>query len=400
MIRPAPGSLEALRQRNRDAVLGILRSEGSVSRAEVARLTGLSRSTVSTVVAELIRQEIVRETASSAGVGSGSGRPGTPLTLNLPAGAVLALDLSSHAIAGTVFDLGHRALARATWPFEAKHAPRSQIVDAVCDLSVQLLNLANVTPSAVVGAAMGVPAPVEQETRRVGLQSGIPAIVGDGLEAEISERLGMPFMLENDANLSVLAEWTAGAAEGHSDAIYIEVSEGIGAGLILSGRLHRGAHGTAGEIGHTPIIPDGPVCRCGNRGCLELLAGTGAITDTVSEQLSTRMTIDQIVERARGGDPMCRRILRDAASHIGTVIGSMCNLINPTVVIVGGAFATAWHLIEPALHEALDRSAIHVSIQDLAIVPGIHMDATGRLIGARTLVLGDLERFPGLSAVG
>jgi predicted NBD/HSP70 family sugar kinase len=111
------------------------------------------------------------------------------------------------------------------------------------------------------------------------------------------------------------------------------------------------------------------------------------------------MTIDQIVERARGGDPMCRRILRDAASHIGTVIGSMCNLINPTVVIVGGAFATAWHLIEPALHEALDRSAIHVSIQDLAIVPGIHMDATGRLIGARTLVLGDLERFPGLSAV-
>lgn len=390
----APGSLEALRSRNREAVLTVLRSEGRVSRAEVARRTGLSRSTVSTVVADLIRQDIVRETTSGADTTTGSGRPGTPLVLNLDAGAVLTLDLSSQSIAAAVFDLGHHLRASAVWAFDAKHATRTQIIEAVEDLTRRVLGEAGVASGAIIGAAMGVPAPVEQQTRAVGLQSGIPAIVGEHLESEISTRLGVPFILENDANLSALAEWTEGAAAGHSDAIYVEVSEGIGAGLIVSGRLHRGAHGTAGEIGHTPIVTDGPICRCGNRGCLELVAGTGAITEAVNEQLASALTIDEVVARARGGDPMCRRILRDAASHIGTVIGSMCNLINPTIVIVGGAITTAWHLIEPALHEALDRSAIHVSIQDLELVPAVRSDAMGRLIGARTLVLNDLGRFP------
>lgn len=394
MHQSSPGSLEALRRRNRDAVLASLRQGGRVSRAEVARRTGLSRSTVSTVVADLIRQNIVREASLSPDVNPGSGRPGTPLTLNPTAGVVIGIDLAPGTLAAAVFDLGHNQLAMRLEPIDARTASLADLVHRIVGVVDELVAEAGVERSAIVGAAMGIPAPIEQSTRAVGQQSGIPAIVGTELETQLAARLGMPFTLENDANLNALAEWTSGVATGHSDAIYLELSEGIGAGLIVNGRLHRGARGTAGEIGHTPVIPDGPVCRCGNRGCLELVAAVGAITDAVNEQLPEPIDIDQVVARATGGDPMCRRILRDAGSQLGTVVGSVCNLMNPTIIVVGGALAAAWTHFEPALREALDRSAIHTAIQDLTIVPGLRSGPMGRLAGALALVLQDLDRFP------
>lgn len=394
MAPTAPGSLESLRRRNRTAVLTAVRTGGRVSRADIARATGLSRSTVSTLVSDLIHQEIVRETAPQDAGKSGSGRPGTPLALNLSAAGVLAVDLAPRTIAAAIFDMGHQLLVHHTTQFDARTASIDEIVDQIDRIVERVVAESGIDRSAIIGGAVAVPAPIEQRTRVVGLQSGIPAIVGDALEPRLRERLAVPVILENDANLNALAEWTEGAATGHSDAIYVEFSEGIGAGLIVSGRLHRGAHGTAGEIGHTPIVADGPVCRCGNRGCLELVAGVGAITDAVNDQLGGALTIEDVVARARAGDPLCRRSLRDAASHIGTVIGSICNLINPTVVVVGGAIASAWPMIESAMREALDRSAIHVSIQNLELVPGKRSDTMGRLVGARSLVMSDPERFP------
>lgn len=390
----APGSLEALRQRNREAVVAALRASGRASRADVARRTGLSRSTVSTVVADLIRQDIVRELSLTPDGNAGSGRPGTPLSLNPRAGVVLALDLTQATLAGAIYNLGHERLAFRTQPLDTRLTSLADIVAHVDALVAELLAEAEIGREAVIGAAMGVPAPIEERSREVGQQSGIPAIVGPRLERELAARLGVPFILENDANLNALAEWTAGAALGHSDAIYLEVSEGVGAGLIVNGRLHRGARGTAGEIGHTPVVPDGPVCRCGNRGCLELVAGANAITEAVSEQLQVAVDIDAVVSRASSGDAMCRRILRDAGSHIGTVVGSVCNLMNPTVIVVGGMLASGWTLIEPALREALDRSAIDTAIQDLSLVPCMRSGTMGRLIGGMTLILMDLERFP------
>lgn len=387
-----PGSLESLRRRNRDAVVGLLRDQGALTRAEVARRSGLSRSTVSTVVADLIRDGVVGE--DEPGSSTGSGRPGTPLLLKPGVGALLAVDLTTTGVSVDAYDLAQTRLGGTRLEIDARAATLDAIVDAVVHAVDVVIAETGIARAEVIGAVMAIPAPIEERSRFVGLQSGIAALVGPTLEHDVAERLGMPVMLENDANLSAIAEVSHGVATGHTDVIYLEVSEGIGAGIIVDGRLHRGARGLAGEIGHTPLVPDGPVCRCGNRGCLELIAGTAAITGAVGEQSAESVDIDQVIARAGAGDPMCRRVLRDAGARIGTVVGSICNLINPTVVIIGGALASAWVHIEPALRESLDRSAIQTAIEDLTIVPSSLSGPQGRLIGARTLLLRERERFP------
>jgi predicted NBD/HSP70 family sugar kinase len=179
----------------------------------------------------------------------------------------------------------------------------------------------------------------------------------------------------------------------HRDAVYIELSRGIGAGLIIDGRLHRGSNGTAGEIGHVPVAADGAMCRCGNRGCLELVAGTDAITRLVADRFDVQPDIGQVIARAEAGDPICRRALRDTGSRIGVVLGKICNLLNPTVIVIGGELVDGWSVMEPAVREALDRSAIHPAIDHLTITPST-LGARGRLLGGLALVLEDPTRFP------
>ena len=389
----APGSLEALRERNRNRVVATLRSAGAISRADLARRTGLSRSTVSTVVADLVREGLVREAEEPRTPGSAGGRPATPLFLSPSGGAVLAVDLAPTRLAMGLFDLGHQELAGLDLPFDADAAGLDGTVDALADGLEQLLAETGVPRERVIGAAMAIPAPIAEETRCVGQESVIRTIVGASLEERASAALGVAMRLENDANLSALAEMTWGAAEGHRDAVFVELSRGIGAGLIIDGHLHRGASGTAGEIGHVPVDLDGAMCRCGNRGCLELVAGADAIAGLVADRFDSQPDISQVISRAESGDPMCRRALRDAGSRIGAVIGKICNLLNPTVIVIGGDLAAAWPVMEPAVHEALDRSAIHPAIDDLTIVTS-RLGARGRLLGGLALVLEDPVRFP------
>ena len=364
-----------------------------MSRAELARSTGLSRSTVSTLVANLVREGLVEEAPEPRTSGTYGGRPATPLFLNPATGAVLAVDLAPDELTVAAFDLGHQELGMLARPFDARNAGLEETV-AQIDRSVsEMLERANLARTLLIGAAIAIPAPIEEATRRVGQESVIGGIVGTALEEQIQARLGLPVRLENDANLSALAEFTWGAAVGHRDAVYVELSRGIGAGLIIDGHLHRGSNGTAGEIGHAPVAVDGAMCRCGNRGCLELVAGTDAITRLVADRFDVQPGITQVIARAEAGDPMCRRALRDTASRIGVALGTICNLLNPTIIVIGGELASGWSVMEPALREALDRSAIHPAIDGLTITPSA-LGHRGRLLGGLALVLNDPTRFP------
>lgn len=369
-----------------------LRSEGAISRAELARRTGLSRSTVSIVVSDLVREGLVREAGEAQTAGTG-GRPATPLSLDPAAGSVLAIDLAPGNLTTALFDLGHRELAQVTRALETDVASHDTIVAAVMDLFKTVLKKSRVARSDVIGAAMAIPAPIEDATRRIGRESGIASIVGATLEGAVADALGLPVHVENDANLSALAELHWGAAVGHRDAVYVELSRGIGAGLIIDGRLHRGSRGTAGEIGHVPVAPDGAICRCGNRGCLELVAGTGAITALVADRFDETPTIQDVIATAEAGDPMCRRALRDVGSRLGYVLGDLCNVLNPTAIVIGGELAAAWSIMQPAVNEAIDRSAIHPAIVDLHLEPS-QLGPRGRLLGGLALVLQDSTRFP------
>jgi predicted NBD/HSP70 family sugar kinase len=185
----------------------------------------------------------------------------------------------------------------------------------------------------------------------------------------MSERLGLEVSVDNDANLGVLAEWTWGAAQGCGNAVYVKASTGIGAGLILEGRLFHGAGGTAGEIGHTIIDPTGPVCRCGNRGCLEMLVGAPALIELL-RPTHGELSIRELVAAARDDSAAPRRVIAEAGTAIGTAAANLCNVINPERIVVGGDLAAADELLLAPLREALERSAIPSAARDVEVVRG------------------------------
>ena len=162
----------------------------------------------------------------------------------------------------------------------------------------------------------------------------------------------MPVEVENDANLGALAELVWGAAKGQSEVAYIKVSTGIGAGLISSGRLQHGVGGTAGEIGHTVVADGGPVCRCGNRGCLETLASTRSIAELLSDSRGEQISSRRLLELCAAGDAAAQRLIGDAGRAIGIAVANLCNLLNPECVIVGGDLSAAGEiLLEPAARD-------------------------------------------------
>jgi predicted NBD/HSP70 family sugar kinase len=196
----------------------------------------------------------------------------------------------------------------------------------------------------------------------------------------------MPVSVDNDANLGALSEWKWGAGTAARDLVYLKASTGVGAGLVIDGRLYRGAGRTAGEIGHTVLDPGGPVCRCGNRGCLEMFAGSAAILAALRQ---THPDVDDLaaaVQRAKEGDPGCRRVITDAGRAIGTALATMCNIVNPALVIVGGTLGEAGELLLEPMRAAVRRGAVRSAAQDVAIVSA-SLGHDAELMGAVALAL-------------
>jgi predicted NBD/HSP70 family sugar kinase len=380
----APGSLEALRERNRALVLGALRRAGTISRAELARRTGLSRSTISTVVADLVSAGVASE--GGTGVPEGVGRPGVPVTLNSAAGAAMGIDIGGAAGRVVLADLGHTVLADRVFALPPDPT-LDALLDAIADAVAVALRTAGLPSRRVIGAGLAIPGPVDRATRRVGESSTIAALAGVDLGRGLAQRLGVPVHVENDANACAIAEVAWGAGAGAADVVYLKLSRGIGAGLILDDRLYGGALGTAGEIGHTTRTAEGDLCRCGNRGCLETTAGIDAIARRAGQP-----DIAAVIERAGEGDVASRRALRDAGSEIGQAAAMICNILNPRRIVIGGELAAAWPHLEASFRAALDRAAMHVAAAAAEVVPAA-LGSRAEALGALALVLRDGDRF-------
>jgi predicted NBD/HSP70 family sugar kinase len=172
--------------------------------------------------------------------------------------------------------------------------------------------------------------------------------------------------------------------------VYVMLSSGIGAGLVLGGRLHRGTRGTAGEIGHVLVNEQGPLCRCGNRGCLETYAGLGALLELL-RPAHGELTAERLLELASAGDPACRRALADAARNVGSVLAALCNQLNPDRVVVGGTLSPAGELLLEPLRDMVRRYAIPAAADDAEIVRGA-LGQRAELLGALILVVGQSDR--------
>jgi predicted NBD/HSP70 family sugar kinase len=379
-------STSSRRRDGRTRLLGELVSRGPATRAELARTTGLAPSTVTSLVAALLREGVVRP-ADSPGP-AGVGRPGQRICLGRRAGVVVGVDLGRRHLKVAVADLSHELLARTEVSKSADHGAAEDIELIRKQVEAALAG-AEVTRDEVLALGMGLPGPVHT-SGEIGDSAILPGWIGVQAGDSLEEALGMPVTVDNDANLGALSESTWGAGSGVRDLVFLKVATGIGAGLVIDGRVFRGAGNTAGEIGHTVIDPGGPVCRCGNRGCLEMYAGSAAILAAVQPTHPEIADLATVVRRAEQGDGGCRLVIADAGRAIGSALATVCNIVNPARVIVGGTLGEAGELLLEPMRVAVLRGAVRSAAQDVEIV-GASLGSDSELMGAVALALGHAE---------
>jgi predicted NBD/HSP70 family sugar kinase len=381
------GSLLSLREHNRRRVVEALRDRGTASRAELARLTGLSRSTVSTLIAELQENGLVIERPADGDVAGQQGRPPVLLGLDRSAGAVVGLDFGHADIRVAVADLSRTVLAERVLEIDVDHAGTNAL-DAAADLVTEALEEAGIDRARVLAAGMGLSGPLDHEADTVHRSTILPTWGGIHPAAELARRIDIPVHIENDANLGALGEVTIGAARGVSDAIYLMVAAGIGAGIVVGGRLIHGAGGTAGELGHVLVDEAGHICRCGNRGCLETVAGGPAIVDLLRRTHGEGLTLDGILRLVEQGEPGAVRAVTDAGHALGRALAALCNVLNPEAIVIGGELSAAGDVLLDPIRTSIERHAIRPAADDVRVVRselGERAEVLGALIHASRL---------------
>jgi glucokinase len=202
----------------------------------------------------------------------------------------------------------------------------------------------------VNGAAVGAPGPIDQRTGVLVNPPNLPGWKNVALGRMLSEQIGAPVLLENDANLAGLGEFKRGAGSGSQTMVYVTWSTGVGSGLIVDGRLLRGGHGSAGEAGHMIIDPDGPLDSCGQHGCVEAFCGGHML------ERQTGRPAAEIFTAAEAGEPESLMIVRRASSYMGLALINLANLIDPEVIVIGGGISRSWKLIRPLLEQSIRSS--------------------------------------------
>jgi predicted NBD/HSP70 family sugar kinase len=377
----------AARHDARARVFGVLAETGPASRAELARRTTLAPSTVSAVVSELQAARLVVEARrDQQPPGRGAiGRPAVLVALDRAAGLAVGLDFGKRHLRVALADLSHEVLAERHEQLDAD-LPAKEAIARATRLVDDVLADAGARRSEIVGVGMGLPGPVHRPSGELGDSTILPGWVGVRAADAMTAALGHPVEVENDASLGALSEWMWGAGSGTENMAYLKLATGIGAGLILRGQPYGGSGGTAGEIGHTVIDPGGPICRCGNRGCLETLAGSSAVLASLRDAFAEPVTLPDVIARALDGHAGCRRAIGDAGATIGTAAATLCNLLNPQRVVVGGDLAAAGALLLDPLAEALRRGAVRSAADDVEVCEGALGDRA-EVLGAVALVL-------------
>ncbi|MCW2778458.1 MAG: transcriptional repressor protein [Frankiales bacterium] len=371
------------RTANLSRVLDLLRLSDGLTRAEVSARTGLSRSTVSSLLTELLDRALVQEAPDPTR--AAGGRPPAVLRLEPSAGAALGIDIGNTHVRVVVADLGLGLLAEDLQRVDVTERPR-ETLEMVEATVARLLVQAGVGPGDLLGAGLGLPGPVDRATGRLGSATILPAWVGLAPAAELSARLGCDVLVENDANLGALAESLHGAGRGSRVLAYVKVATGVGAGLVVDGRLFRGASGTAGEIGHTTLSNAGPVCRCGNRGCLEQLAGAPALLAQMAEAGVELESAAALLRLAQDGHAGARRVLADAGAHLGVAVANLVTLLDADRVVIGGEVGRAEELLVGPLRYAARSAAVTTAGSSIDIV-GAQLGERAEALGGAALVL-------------
>jgi glucokinase-like ROK family protein len=391
-----PTAIEALR---------LIWTEERISRAEIARRAELSRSTVSSVVGDLIASGLVAELGSGPSRG---GRRPIELQFQYDGHGIVGIDLGATHLSVVVTNLRGEVKAFAERSVPVRREPAAAL-RAMRELTEAAIASWGGPKNRIVGIGIAVPSPVDPRNPDKVSEVVMPAWRGKSVAAELKERFRVPVLVDNDANLGALAEQWWGAGRGVSESVYIKVATGIGSGHIIGGKIYRGSTGTAGEIGHLAIDPHGRPCLCGLRGCLVTFVGTEALIERAKDllrheaesQLSGKTpTLTAIEDAALAGDPVAVQVISEAADYLGIAVAGMLNLMNPAVVSIGGSLARLGERLLEPLRRAVKSRTLVSSVAAAKIVAS-ELGKRDVAVGAATLVLDaalqDLSYFPAIS---
>jgi predicted NBD/HSP70 family sugar kinase len=365
MTVETPGSQSALREANQGRVIRAVRSAGSLTQAEIARTTGLSAATVSNIVRQLRLNGAVTVTPTSSG-----GRRAQQVSLVKAVGVFVGVEIDAARLRAVLCNHEHAVLAEQSIPYDVALSADRGLRRTEWLIST-LLRQSRVDRSDVHAVGVGIPGPVDATTGRVAVPTLLTAWQGREIADELSDRLGLSVYVTNDAHAGALGELTWGAGRGVSDLVYLKLSAGVGAALVLRGEVYTGATGLAGEIGHITVDEQGRICRCGNRGCLETMVGAPYLLELLKRPGHTgpAPTLHTLVAAALAGDLGSRRVIADAGRVVGVAAAMLCNLLNPRRIIVGGDLAEADDLLLDPIRDALARQTMPSAAAQVDVVP-------------------------------
>jgi predicted NBD/HSP70 family sugar kinase len=382
--------LLSLREEGRLRVLQALFDATGTSRSEIAQVTGLSRATVSTLVADLLAAGVAEESEPDAQARQ-TGRPPQPLTLRASAAYALGADIGHEHVRVALCDLAGTSIWNEAVATDVDRAPHATL-DVAADLIQRALEETGTDRARVLGLGADIAAPVRTPAGVLEAHGIMPGWVGVQPGAELQRRTGLTTRLANDADAGALGERRYGAGRDVDDMIYLRLSAGIGAGIISRGRHLHGADGLAGEIGHIRSRPHGRICRCGNRGCLETVASPTAIAQLLETSWGRPVSVSDLLRLIQSGDRGAVRALQDAAEDIGRVLAILVTLLNPKVIVIGGDLAPAGdRLLEP-INNAIRRHALAPAAESVRVIQGL-LGEHAEVLGAAGLVLADAPRF-------
>jgi glucokinase-like ROK family protein len=382
------GDNRAIREVNRSIILDLVRRGGRISRTELARRSKLTKPTVSAIVDELIEEGIVREVGFGESV-AGGGRPARLLEFNDASAAYLGIHFGVRTTTVALADA--RGTIRFVRGRSSLLGSPARSLRAVRTLVTEVLAAGKVPRARVECAGATVPGLVDQE-------SGVCVLAPNlgwrdfALRESLASEVGVPVIVNNITQAAAVAEGRVGAARGARSYVWLYVGSGVGAGVVVDGKLFYGQRGLSGEIGHCPVVDNGPACACGRQGCLETVASATALTraaetairageSTVLASMTGPLDSGAIAEAARDGDEVARRILREVSEYLGRGISYLLNILNPEMIVLGGPVALAGDTLMAAVRASVARHALLP--KGVAIVPsslGDKAELTGAVL--------------------
>jgi glucokinase-like ROK family protein len=375
-----------------------------VSRARLIEALDSSRGKISSEVARLVEKGLLAEKGLAQSYG---GRRSSLLGIPPSAGLIAAVDIGATSIDVALTTLGGELLARRGEPADVRDGPLPTL-DRVKLLLSELLDEQAANARDVLAIGVGVPGPVEQASGLLTVPPIMPGWDRFPIREAFAGEYAAPVFVDNDVNVMALGEHWGGVAKGVDDMIFVKIGTGIGSGIIIGGRLHRGTQGCAGDFGHICVDPAGPLCSCGNAGCLEAMAAAPAIVlqaercarEGESPLLMAllrekgELTMKDVGEAARRGDYCALTIVRKSGRLIGQTLASAVNVLNPSMIVIGGGVSRVGNALLAEVRSAIYQRSLPLATRNLPIVMS-ELDDVAGVVGASAMAAGEVLSFAG-----